>query len=337
MVFTLLSVLFLMGEAAKPKNWRWLWRDTLPENTNRAVDGPSGRVEPRIATNSQYNLGPPHEAVDRTGGGAKVGDIETRLPERPRLAPGVFISHADTSQASDADMGVLLDSRRPGNLIPVATVEQLASIRDDTQFRRAESKAWFEWCHFLCHNSIEDAEDVTFLQLFQQPGAYRGRTVRVTGIVRRAHDAPARDNDKGIQDYTRCWLFPPDGGTDPMVVYGLELPNDFPTGMSLHVDATFTGVFFKRWAYPAKGGLMTAPLVLSAHADWAPPPEPVSIDVPSLPVIMGVVTAASLLGAAVAWLVYRQSNEKRLPRRRPHHRDLPDRAPELTFPSQDDE
>jgi hypothetical protein len=216
---------------------------------------------------------------------------------------------------------------------PGVSVEQLQTIRDDTVFRRAETEAWFSWFGLLT-SAVEmksvagiQPTPVNFLQLFRQPDENRGRLVRVSGVVRRAHQVAAQPNDQGIAHFYQCWLFPDEVGGNPIVIYALDMPDGFPIGMGLREEVAFTGLFFKRWAYQAKGGIMTAPLVLAANGAWTPRPLPTPIRLPSLPWVAAALGLAAVVGGGIAWLVYQQSNAQGVIARGKRIRDLPDKAP----------
>lgn len=328
LVFTLMLVLFLMGEAAKPKNWQWMWRIAGGESTaakpheSQSAGGSAG------GNGETVQAVPWNEASTGEQGSVEESDVDTRLPDRSTHPPGVFVSQSSGARPNEE---IVTDSNR---LFSGINGAELEPIRDDTVFRSAESDTWFRWCEIVRDSdalkSSDDVQSVTFLQLFRQPDEYRGRAVRVSGIVRRAHQVPARSNEKGIEGYHRCWLFPANGANNPIVVYSLRMPDGFPTGMELHEEASFTGVFFKRWAYQAQGGIMTAPLVLSADADWSPVVPPPPIRTPALPWIVTAIGGAALIGAAVAWMAYQQSSAQSAHVRRSRERDFPDQAPVIS-------
>lgn len=279
-------IMLLMGKAAKPKNWRWLW----------------SQGNGSVASEQQV---PSATAVD------------TRLidSEPARHPPGVFVSTPASEKTRLAEVHPEQDKLYPG-----VDPAELKNIRDDTVFRSAEAIVWFSWCALM-----QDADGIAvgqvssqpigFLQLFRQPDEYRGRLVRVDGIVRRAHHVPAHANEEGIDSYWQCWLFTDEGSTNPIVVYALDMPDGFPTGMELYEQVAFNGLFFKRWAYEARGGTMTAPLILSPGGDWQPRIPTAPARLPSLPTVLAALLVAALAGSAISLFVYRQSNAAGLHRR----------------------
>ncbi len=282
-----MAILLLMGKAAKPKNWRWLW----------------SQGNGFVASEQQA---PSAAAVDTR----LIDSGPTRHP------PGVFVSPAHSTESSMAEP-------ERDKLYPGVDPAELKDIRDDTVFRSAEASAWFSWCALMQHSDRMavgegTAQTVGFLQLFRQPDEYRGRLVRIDGIVRRAHRVPAHDNQRGIDGYWQCWLFTDVSSTNPIVVYALDMPDDFPTGMELYEKVAFNGLFFKRWAYEARGGTMTAPLILSPGGEWQPRVPTPPARLPSLPAVLAALLVTALVGGAIALFVYRQSNAAGLHRRRSH-------------------
>ncbi len=269
-VFTLMIVFVLMGEAAKPSNWYWLSGSGAEqaEADNQAL--PEEKIDTRIAT-------------------------RRALPSGVVLLPPVANISADSG--GEAPLGINLS--------------RFQDIQDDTVFQAQESELWFETLAALgklrqSHVALADAPRVGFTQLFRQPDQYRGKFVTVRGTVRRAHFLQAHQNEQQISGYWQCWLFP-DGTTNPIVVYALKMPAEFPQGMALAESVTFHGVFFKRWAYQAQGGLMTAPLVLAATGAWQPPPTRPPVILPSMGLLVAFVIGVSIASGLLAWAVYRQS------------------------------
>ena len=294
MVSALLLVLLLMAEAAKPKNWQWMWS----MGTARAIAMDS-------ATDADTFV--PNRDAEKQDVAGQAIDTGLPSPGRAQHPPGVFVAVSDPPALTGQQ------GHQTKGLFPGVSWEQLQPIRDDTVFRSAEAKTWFAWCGLLkAAVGLKDApREVTFLQLFRQPQEYRGRLIQVSGIVRRAHRVAAQPNEHGLESYYRCWLFPHDGASNPIVVYALNMPASFPVGMNLHEEVAFAGLFFKRWAYQAKGGMMTAPLVLAAGGDWVPRATPIATQVPSLAEIIVALGLAALIGGSVAWWVYRQNDTDR--------------------------
>lgn len=155
----------------------------------------------------------------------------------------------------------------------------LEKVRDDTTFRDGDREAWFAiWMTLrstdprLYRNFSE--KPVGFVELFGQPRAFRGKLVKLKGIVKRIQRVEAPANDFNIAGYWQAWILPEGGPPSPIVVYFQELPPGFPTGMKLEEPVEVVGYFFKRWAYMASDTIRIAPLIMSREPFW----KPVAID-----------------------------------------------------------
>ena len=78
----------------------------------------------------------------------------------------------------------------------------LESIRDNTYFRSVETEAWFHLLDILQQSVPEELAEaslgeVGYVQMVQQPHAYRGRIVTVCGTVRRAEVVEVAENNIG--------------------------------------------------------------------------------------------------------------------------------------------
>lgn len=199
------------------------------------------------------------------------------------------------------------------------TLDELAlmEIRDDMVWRPAEQHAWFRLFEKLLEQEPQSLQqqslgEVSFVQLFRQTNEYRGQVVTVKGRVELAYRVTPPKNDIGVEQYYVCWLRPTDSSDSPIVAYLLELPAGFPRVGNEHTalreDLTLTGYFFKRWAYGAKDGIRTAPLVLARTPEWhAAPPLPIS-KLPSPGVAAAAVLMVVLLAIMVSRLAFSASD-----------------------------
>lgn len=204
----------------------------------------------------------------------------------------------------------------------------LAAIRDDMVWRPEEQTAWFRSFEKLLalnarEASQQSAGTVSFVQLFRQSNEYRGRLVTVGGTAELAYQVRAPKNDLGIEHYFVFWLRPGDGSDSPIVAYALELPFGFPDVGSDHTnlreEMTFTGYFFKRWAYGAHDGIRTAPLVLAKQPTWEPTPPIFTTELPSWQTVLIALSLVALLAFKIARWAYRAGGTQSTPRRSPSH------------------
>jgi hypothetical protein len=91
----------------------------------------------------------------------------------------------------------------------------------------------------------------------------------------------------------------------PIVVYSLQMPAGFPSGMELDEEVSFSGFCYKRWAYPAADGTRVAPLILAKTARWNPQPAPpAAYSLPAPGTVAVALVSSVLLAAGIAGLVY---------------------------------
>ena len=231
------------------------------------------------------------------------------VPDQPNPATG-----------SQPESGSLRDSAAQPPLLLPAT--ELAQIEDDTVWRPAERAPWFKLFGALQRMTSEQLRasataTAGFVQLFRQPDAYRGRLVTIQGQARLVYHVQAPKNELGIRGYYVFWIRPKGGPNSPLVVYSLELPAGFPAvpdkdrdRRTLEIDepVTFTGFFFKRWAYRARGGLHTAPMLLARVPTWTPaPPRTDVVELPSPMSMASVLALLIVVALLVTRWVYRSS------------------------------
>jgi len=208
--------------------------------------------------------------------------------------------------------------------------DALALVQDNTYFRPAETEAWFgllDRLQQMDDQQLREASlgELTYTQLLKQPQVYRGQVVTIRGTVRREEVEHPSENSLGIEAYHRLWIQPRGGVNWPLVVYCLELPNDFPRGDKLQALVSVTGFYFKNWSYPLPDGLGIAPVVLARSIDWQPAAaQPVRRKMSSVGLTQALVVAG-VFALLVVWLVIRNT-------RRPPHGSRS--TQELTFPDE---
>ena len=228
-------VLFLIEEAANPQRWGWLLQA-------------AGQRAPAV------------------GNADRMAKVEQPPELRRRTAvPGEFIAEADHKDELPAEKKFFDGVDR----------ELLARVRDDTILRASESQAYFHLLSILKETSEDDLErastgPVSFNQLFTQPKEFRGDLVTIEGTVLRALPRTPPENDYGITQYTQLVVEPSDRAY-AVIVYCLDLPENFPQGEKLREPVTVTGFFYKRWAHLSQDKeIMTWPLLLSKTVSWRP-------------------------------------------------------------------
>ncbi len=273
-----LVVLLILG-AGDPRHWRWLLPDARHDARQQRVE----RVaEPMVVASDKQRASAP--------------------------APDDDLAGAPPAGAAD----VQATSRDVGRFFPGVRGDYLGAVRDDTVFRPAESDAWFHLGALLARTDNEKlvaaAEGpVSYVQLQEQPKAYRGHLVTVRGVARGAKRVAAAENAFDVQQYYQLWIQPDRAASDLIALYCLELPEGFPLGEPIDAECAATGFFFKRWAYESRGGIATAPLVVARTLDWQPPA--VEGQRPAAPAgeqfLMALVAALVLAAVVLGFVIWR--------------------------------
>ncbi|MGQ9606510.1 MAG: hypothetical protein ACUVTW_09940 [Thermogutta sp.] len=213
-------------------------------------------------------------------------------------------SSADDSVAPQGETAVTASDQKAFTLSDI----DFGSVQDDQPFRSAEAGPWFAVLARLSRaedDAIAAASQgwVTFSELYRRSRDRRGQVVTVKGWVVQAARMKAPKNDAAISEYHQLWVQPADEN-NPLVVYALSLPRDFPSGNRLEEPVEIHGVFFKRWAYQAHDALRAAPVLLAKGIHWERKPEG---DASSAPPAFPVVLLAVLFAAAFVWYVYEKT------------------------------
>jgi len=277
MVASLGLVVVLIMQAAKPSSWNWLVGPGV-DSVGETVDEVPEEIDHQI----------PRRAAN---GVTEEGEV--------RILPSTPYTLGQNSGPRPAE-----SSRKTSKRL--ASEEALEGVEDNTVFRTSDFEAWNEiLASFSEQSNPADAYPITYAQLFQQPSVHRGKMVSVQGTIRRA--VPVEGSKLDPRSYYQLWLFP-ENETRPIVVYCIEPPAEFPTGTKIQQKVQLQGVFFKKWVYAAKGGTMTAPLLICRSFAWTPPVNsgPVAT---SSGILVGLVTTLCIAAAAIGLIWWNVRNQ----------------------------
>lgn len=253
-----------------------------------------------------------------------LGDVMSYWIDETRpLLEEAFPESAETADLTVGQQQRLIALRH--ELLDIA----IGEIRDNMMLRPPEALAWFGLL-----NSARLADEaqlrrrsdgaVSYLEMYKQPEAYRGRLINVRGEARLAYHVRAPKNPYGIDGYYVFTIKPADGTRSPLIVYTVELPPGFPAvkdrdvdrgTTELNEDVEFTGYLFKRWVYRSRGGIDTAPLLLAKAPEWHPaPPMLRQRELPSITFVAAIVGVTLLAAILIAVWAFRQSENSPRPR-----------------------
>jgi hypothetical protein len=196
-------------------------------------------------------------------------------------APSVDTRYRPGNGGSNADVVTFVNPDEPAprtsrDLFSGIDPSLLSRVRDDTPWiRNDEIDAWWSVWSVLVQSESGDlsrasAGEIGFVEMFQQPKAFRGRALTVRGSARQVTYMTAGENQQGIKGYYRLIIWPENGPAEPIFVYALELPEGFPTGEETNADIQATGIFFKRMVYTAQDNdeLRRAPVIMAPTIQW---------------------------------------------------------------------
>ena len=112
-----------------------------------------------------------------------------------------------------------------------------------------------------------------FVDLFQNPDAYRGRPVSLHGVLRKLTKFDPGKNTLGIEEAYEGWLYTDDGQSNPTVIIFTSKPQKLAVGGDLTEEILVTGYFLKMYGYEAQDVTRKAPLLLAGEVAWRPSPE----------------------------------------------------------------
>ena len=294
LVVMFMAVIVAMQEASRPENWHWMW--WLSGSQPQAEGGPGFTS---VETEEQ--------------------DIDNRLPAQPgRDDPAIPDEFRSATESVDenADASATFSEYFTG-----VDPALLTKVRDDRPLRGSENPAWYNLFSVLASTDTKALEEsstgtVGYVQLWEHPGAYRGKLVTVRGTLRRIKVVPGRNNDSGIQQFFVGWMRPAGGPNSPMKVYFLELPPGFPFSPAaetdIREDVLVTGFAYKRLPYMDSQNITrTTPLLLAKMPQWQPPPPPTEVKLPGIGTIVLAGLTVGIVAIFLTAMVYRSGRGSR--------------------------
>lgn len=135
-----------------------------------------------------------------------------------------------------------------------------------------------------------------FIDMFQNPEAYRGRPVSIHGVMRRLTKIDPGKNNQGIVEAYEGWVFTDDSQGNPAVVVFLDKPEGLKVGGDIAEEVRLTGYFFKMYGYQSQENVRKAPLILAGAVEWRKSPEPWRAQPLGVEVYLGITMISLLLG-----------------------------------------
>ena len=187
----------------------------------------------------------------------------------------------------------------------------LELVRDRTPLKPGEMAAYWRFMRWARAQPQRDLErraqsGVPTLQIWEQPGRYRGKPIRLSLHVKRVLHFEAPANPVGVKDVYEIWGWTDDSLSQPYVVVVPELPQGLKVGADVSGEIVFAGYFLKNMAYEAVENHRAAPLLVG-RARTTTPSVPARKGPAGGRVPAGLLWAAGLATLAVlGWPILRR-------------------------------
>ncbi len=192
-------------------------------------------------------------------------------------------------------------------------------VSDRTPLRSREMPAYWAlmaWSLAQSQSELEERAqpEPAVSQLWEKPGDFRGKPLRLKLHVRRVLEYEAPQNSLGLKKVYEVWGWTDLSRSFPYVVVVPELPPGFPVGPDVTGEAVFTGYFLKIMAFQAFDNARGAPLLLGRlrkATPGGPRREPLSSSLNGWPWALGV--GVVIVAGALAGLALRTKKRPPLP------------------------
>lgn len=159
-----------------------------------------------------------------------------------------------------------------------AAREEFAAVADKMPLDQVEMPAYWRLMSWERNQSTDELRnraerDVTFAELWQQPGEWRGKLVEIPVHVRRILTVKrVAENELGLK--TIYEVFGWNDQSQPYWYWMIvpELPPEMPRGENIYEEATFVGYFLKLLPYEDREGKTRATPLLIGRLIWHPDP-----------------------------------------------------------------
>lgn len=166
----------------------------------------------------------------------------------------------------------------------------------------------------------------TFVDLIQNPAAYRGQPVTLKGHLIRLIKSIAGPNDFGINTLYEGWLVTEDSQQHPATIICTEIPPGMPIGEETIDGVTVTGYFLKLRTYPSRDRkIRFAPLILAHSMSWNPVDVSPAFSMPPI-ILYGGLLLCTIAVIVIVWLSTRRNRQLRDAR---YRKSVPDHPPDF--------
>jgi len=241
MLGVLTIIMFGIQMAAEPANWEWFTNLDKPKNTE-----------------TEY------KEID-------LDELDYRVIEdEVDLADDEFIATVAVNLEAENELVKLVS-------IDQYPEEKLKIVKDQTigilRRERPSMDAILETIKDIDVSELQSSgsEEIGFRALNADPESYRGKLIKIEGVLRAISRFPYGDPDDESDDLWQSVIFTPDSGLQPWLVFSIDQPIGVEPNAPLERSTIVSGYFFKRMGYSTQGGANVAPLLVTRSIHLKPP------------------------------------------------------------------
>ncbi len=165
-----------------------------------------------------------------------------------------------------------------------------------------------------------------FVDLIEDPAAFRGQPVTLSGHLIRLVKSSAGPNEFDIDTLYEGWLVTDDSQQHPATIICTNIPPGMPIGEETIDGVSVTGYFLKLRTYPSRDRKTRfAPLILAQTLAWNPPKSLVGWGVSPV-VLYGGLAVGTITVIVMGWSSARRHRRLRDAR---YRQSVPDEPPEF--------
>ena len=203
----------------------------------------------------------------------------------------------------------LLDDLSQKGVLPGIDEKLFDLILDNSPIFSAEVPAEAQFIQVLNDSSVQTIREhcigrVLFAQYSKQRQTYRGKVIRLKGVLKRVNRWPMPEDKFAVDALYECWIMPSDCQSEPIIVYCLQLPEgaDIAFGEDMEAAVAVDAVFYKRYNYESLQGIRCAPMFFAKVPEYVQPVVQEDAD-SRVKVPFSLVLLASLLFGGCCWIL----------------------------------
>lgn len=239
MVLLLGGVIIAFQQVKNPDNWQWF----------TALSG--GEQQPQQP---------------------ELRELDFRVRPDPR-PPTPDELRVELAAAEVSDIPEVADDELPTLDIPADVLHPIEDNRMGALRREQPAIQYvLERVRSTSQQELNDAaeSDVAFTVLMVRPDDYRGRLVKLRGVLRQYGPLQGLELGDGDSPLYEAWIVTREGGNNPVRVLLTEPVQGIEPGKQLSAEVEVAAYFFKRYGYVTQDGDHVAPMLIGRSLELIP-------------------------------------------------------------------